>query len=504
MKKTNIKTLFSGKVSVFQRDGTESNYFYCEFVDPNKRAEDKRVVRSLKTRSFHEAEERATTLYLEARNRIKEGLPVGELDLEACCKILLRTSYGTKKDTINWLYKNYWKKFPIFKTRKLSHLTAADISEYLHWRIDQQINYANTRQRKNHISKSKVSKATIKADLGALKQVLNVAVQQGTMRSVPGFPKTKGLEFKNDKVIQQTETKSRGIFTDADLETLEVALSQIRDALTDDLYAPRKRYDKRPWSQYGNRWISGRRKCDLSNPYKRIIGDTFVEDPNKVSTLDRAAYSHRYKRLSACYFMGLMTLTLNCGIRPAEIKKIKWKDLSYKDGVCKVYISELIAKTRKAREAVCWNGEEAWRSVQLVKEELHKHFNVVITGDHFVFPSYGDINRPTGRYLQNVIKRHLSNLGLWADNKPDRDTGEMLFTTKTLYSARATYITKLVKERTDIYVIAANAGTSIAMIEKYYAKTKTTDFLDQLVKSKQKDNTRTEGDNESIRKPSLK
>ena len=504
MKKTNIKTIIAGQVSIFQRPETQSNYFYVEFLDPNKRAKDKRVVKSLKTRNYEQAHEKARTLYYEAQHRIKEGLPVGELDLEACCKILLRNSYGTKKDTINWLYKNYWSKFPIFRRAKLSSLTADDISEYLHWRIDQQILYANTRQRKNHISTQKVSKATIKADLGTLKQVLNIAVQQGTLRVVPQFPRTLGLEHKNSKVIQQTSTKSRGVFTEEDLRTLGGALSKIRENLKDDLYAPRKRYLEKPWDEYGNRWVSARRKYDACKPFKRTIGDLFKENPNVVDTLDRAAYSHRSKRLSACYFMVLMTLTLNCGIRPVEIKKIRFKDITRTGGVCKVRISELIAKTRKERDAICWDAEEVDTAIQIIRDELHKHFNVEITEDHFVFPSYRNINQHADRFVQNVVKRHLRYLNLWTSDQPDRDTGERLFTPKTLYSARATYITKLVRERVDLYVIAQNAGTSIAMIEKYYSKAKTTDFIDQLVASERPETKRTEGRNTNATKPRSK
>jgi integrase len=202
--------------------------------------------------------------------------------------------------------------------------------------------------------------------------------------------------------------------------------------------------------------------------------------------------------------MVLMTLTLNCGIRPVEIKKLRFRDITRTGSVCKVRISELIAKTRKEREAVCWNGEEVSTAIQLIKEELHKHFNVEITEDHFIFPSYKNINKPADRFVQNLVKRHLRNLNLWTNEQPDRDTGEMLFTPKTLYSARATYITKLVRERVDIYVIAQNAGTSIAMIEKYYSKAKTTDFVDQLVASERPEAQRTEGGNTNAIKPRSK
>ena len=67
----------------------------------------------------------------------------------------------------------------------------------------------------------------------------------------------------------------------------------------------------------------------------------------------------------------------------------------------------------------------------------------------------------------------IDNCGVGFDNKGNR---------RTLYSLRHTYSTFRFDEGTDIHTLARNMGTSISMVEIFYAQTRTPDQVSELTK----------------------
>lgn len=173
---------------------------------------------------------------------------------------------------------------------------------------------------------------------------------------------------------------------------------------------------------------------------------------------DKQRYRERF------YLQKWVLVMANTGIRVGEMRNVCWADIgSVKtiDGESRTSIA-VDGKTG-ARTVICNSG------VNLYLERIWKHReNELGKAPPRTEPVFCNrMGEPIQSYKKGFA-RALAECGLLyqADGKK-----------RVPYSLRHTYATMRITEGVSVYQLAANMGTSVAMIEKYYGKKRTSDPL---------------------------
>lgn len=176
----------------------------------------------------------------------------------------------------------------------------------------------------------------------------------------------------------------------------------------------------------------------------------------------------RYRHMLRAYvlFMG------NIGLRVGEARHLRWRDcVEKREGdkeYLEVYVSPQRSKVRKPRFAI--GRETAVNALARWKAWRVKH-NDFISDEDFVFCN--EKGKPIGD-MRDGFNRLITQAGVAHDTD-----GKKL----TLYSLRHTYITFRLKHASQVQVheLAANCGTSVQMIEKFYGHVGSRDFVRGLI-----------------------
>lgn len=206
-------------------------------------------------------------------------------------------------------------------------------------------------------------------------------------------------------------------------------------------------------------------------------------------TLDQYRKLYRYMRSSAFMQVGkhgsdvnferhrqlLRTYILfmaNTGLRVGEARYLKWADIvpinnRIGQTVPTVRISAEYAKNRKERTAI--GRHTALLALNRWRQYLQQ-CNEHVTDQTFVF------SRPDGSSyfdMREGVKTVFDEAGVASDT----DGMDL-----TPYSLRHTYISFRIRfaKNLEIFKLAANCGTSVAMIEKHYGHVRNQDFVDEL------------------------
>lgn len=146
----------------------------------------------------------------------------------------------------------------------------------------------------------------------------------------------------------------------------------------------------------------------------------------------------------------------NSGIRTGEAQQLTWADVSFvKTDDKKLVIFAVSGKTG-ARGVVC--NDWATRVIERLKERRTKETGSEPEGDEPLFC------HPNGKPIKSFkrsFRSLLDDTGLTKDRQGKK---------RVLYSIRHTYATMRLKNGVSIYQLAANMGTSVDMIERYYGK----------------------------------
>ena len=181
---------------------------------------------------------------------------------------------------------------------------------------------------------------------------------------------------------------------------------------------------------------------------------------------DKRLERHRHMLRAYVLFMA------NIGLRVGEARHLRWRDcVVKKEGdkeYLEVYVSPQRSKVRKPRFAI---GRET-AVTALVRWKAWRVKQQDFTADEdFVFCN--EKGAPIGD-MRDGFNRLISaaNVAFDTDGKKH-----------TLYSLRHTYITFRLKHATQVQVheVAANCGTSVHMIEKYYGHVGSRDFVRALI-----------------------
>jgi len=162
----------------------------------------------------------------------------------------------------------------------------------------------------------------------------------------------------------------------------------------------------------------------------------------------------------------LCTYPSNTGIRVGEARTLYWKDIRLEptSPETEPTIVFFVSGKTGGREVVA-------RNVDVLEYLQHiKELYVEPTPDEFVFA------HKDGKPIKSFKKSFASFIdaaGVGVDGKGNR---------RTIYSLRHTYATFRLEEGVGVYTLARNMGTSVSMIERFYAQTGTPDQAAELTK----------------------
>ncbi len=177
----------------------------------------------------------------------------------------------------------------------------------------------------------------------------------------------------------------------------------------------------------------------------------------------------RHRKMLQAYVLFLA----NTGLRVGEARNLRWRDVRFlkgkTDSECnlQVTVSASSSKVRKRREVVGTEG--AYNALyRLLKERESTSDNAA--PEDFIWCD------PEGKVI-NEFREGFNTLLRGAKVEHDSEGRKL-----TLYCLRHSYITLRLKAGVDIYQLATNCGTSVQMIEQYYAHATSPDFTEELTK----------------------
>lgn len=196
-----------------------------------------------------------------------------------------------------------------------------------------------------------------------------------------------------------------------------------------------------------NDGIKGERRSSISYEEYHLISDKIIERMSKSNLKNKERV---YGLLHDA-----MDFILCTGIRPGkELHSIRWKDIkvTIEDGVPKISVQLQKAKTKPRNSVVSIHFISVLHS--LAKQQPNRK------GDDYVF-SLEDGKPISDEYLGRKFSEILESLNIKTkgDNK------------YTLYSLRHSFITWHAFKETNFLSLAIQCGTSLEMIQKFYAHT---------------------------------
>tara|TARA_R110002096_G_scaffold292866_2_gene487304 strand:+ start:478 stop:1881 length:1404 start_codon:yes stop_codon:yes gene_type:complete len=445
--------IWNDRIALYKTSDSKknSNWFY-RFTNPMTRTG--YIRKSTRTNDFGEASSKAIAHYteLELRGRF------GAVTEHTTIRLLLKTFGDEVTSSVlrhwNLCYQAYWK--PYWAKRDLFNVTDDDIKQYIKWRTDaKNIKYTRYGKNKKHgnwidINDRTISVETLRKDLRGLKYLFKRAFSKKMIANAPHFPR---LKQNTMNVVDLPDQQKRARLT----EEQAIAIKAWRQS-------------------FRSRWI---------NVIK--IEKKALDKPIPTSFIHR---NWRYNNIM--FYMGI-SLALSTGIRPAEIKKIKWKDVKrYVDGdkeYSVIMIRKEVSKTGKFRDSISNDFERTVVRLDDWKYEWERKFNREPAGEDWVFPSEKDYTKHKSTW-HHVIRNGLKRIDDWG-TVDDRNYPPVSFNSDndlkikkwiTLYSFRSRHITLMIRSDVSPYILSRNIGSSTEMIDKYYNVNRNIEHREEFTK----------------------
>jgi hypothetical protein len=426
--------IIAGVLAIYTLSGSRKGAYYARIKYPNQ----KYLRKSLRTSDRNEAIHRAQELYYETRGKQALNLPIGTYSFNTILD-KFRTSRKKRKLKKHWssydaVCDNYLLPYFEFNT-DITRLSEDDIAGYWPWRMDYwKHNDSTVRSRAADRLVSNFAiepcASSLEQDLYALRSVLKYAQNEGYIKRLPHVE----LPVKRDRM-----TNSRASFS------LEEWL-----AITELLQAEAK-------APYPVDGTAGQRRA-----YTSVI--------------------RRARRLQTW----IHTIA-NTGIRPQELKYLKFKDCRrwkspYKSDHGRLYtifeIGPDIAKTGRPRTVYAREKKfGTWERINWWREHHAKWKE----DDDLIFSSERTRGRPVD--IMPTMRRFLNRHNLRQTPKGDRSS----------YSFRSFYASQRIIEGTSLHALSLNMGTSLQMLEYHYLRHETTDVRENLQSHIQTELTKPDG-----------
>lgn len=412
-------------------EGASKDNWNCRFKDPTgKRTY---IRKSLKTQNLATATKRAMELYNEANVRKFLDAPDDEVTWDYIFnKYLQDFPASTQKKAIA-LNRRYFSEF--FGTLPdLYKLDSGTVISYFYFRSNYWKN--NIRGGYNQHHPTDVTISSLSVDSTILRKILTRAFNDRFIHRMPQFPTLRELE-------------------------------KMPNVINIELKARRKRF-KTFISEDGS----------LKNEYITTVLPKLRQIPRTcvIKKQGNGGRQDRYSGMSLWFY--LLTIA-NTGIRPQEMKRLKFKDFSlYRDEKENEYtivlIRREIAKTGVSREVVSRDMSDTFNRLQKYRAETELYWGTPVDDDDYIFPHLRDKSKP--RSMMSTVRYFHQKLGIHSEEI------DGVMTYLTAYSYRSLCISMMLKDGVDIFSVARNTGTAVSNISKYYDVSSTLSHRELLTK----------------------
>ena len=182
---------------------------------------------------------------------------------------------------------------------------------------------------------------------------------------------------------------------------------------------------------------------------------------------DKRLQRHRLMLQAYVLFMA------NTGLRVGEARNLRWGDCTFVnaknelDRMVRVTVASANSKVRKRRTVIGTAG--AFSALKRFYDSRKKAVDFAAKTDVIWCDVDGGVIQDFREGFNTLIR----DAGVEFDSEGNK---------LVIYSLRHTYITFRLQKNVDVYQLATNCGTSVAMIEKYYSDARSTDFENELTK----------------------
>jgi len=433
------KTELKPGLVIFRRGDVEHHNWYCRIKLPKA---DRYKTIALKTPSADLARERAFDHDADVRFRLKHDVPVFNRPFREVAKEYLATQEArAKRGEISAARPKKLKAviegaLEAYVGSTQVHLIGDELWEgYPAWRRE---NGAG-RLKRNGVREvsAAVSEKLATLDAAARTKALNSR----------GIHRGKSLEAKPAKSL---ESNVVAFISDSTIKFEMSIFGAVMNFGIKKRYLPAsQRFDERP-------------------KLKTMRRDEFtLEEYRKLHSVGRAWIAAATGAPSIWYrtiTYNMILIACNTGMRPAELKNLRWRDI-------------MPAKDREGREIVVLFVQGKGKSRQLVAPksvggylDRIRAMSKATKPDNRVFTTI--TGEPAKSLYKHLIEDVLNEAGL-------RDGPHGV--PRSTYSFRHTYATFRLQEGVDVYFLAEQMGTSVKMIEDHYGHVNTIKHADRVL-----------------------
>lgn len=216
------------------------------------------------------------------------------------------------------------------------------------------------------------------------------------------------------------------------------------------------------------RYVPASQRFDERPKLKTMRRDEFtLEEYRKLHTVGRKWISQANKPSSIWYrtvTYNMILIACNTGMRPSEMKNLRWRDISP-------------AKDREGREIVVLFVQGKGKSRKLVApKSVGDYLERIKAISRATEPEDRVFTTTTGEPAKSLYKALIADLLAEADLREGTQG-----VPRSTYCFRHTYATLRLQEGVDVYFLAEQMGTSVKMIEDHYGHVNTIKHADRVL-----------------------
>ncbi len=216
------------------------------------------------------------------------------------------------------------------------------------------------------------------------------------------------------------------------------------------------------------RYVPASQRFDERPKLKTMRRDEFtLEEYRKLHTVGRKWIGKSSKPSSIWYrtvTYNMILIACNTGMRPSEMKNLRWRDISP-------------AKDREGREIVVLFVQGKGKSRKLVApKSVSDYLERIKAISKATEPNDRVFTTTTGEPTKSLYKALITDLLAEADLREGTQG-----VPRSTYCFRHTYATLRLQEGVDVYFLAEQMGTSVKMIEDHYGHVNTIKHADRVL-----------------------
>lgn len=421
---------------IFRRGDVDHRNFYCRIKLPKA---DRYKTVSLKTSALHEAKDKAFDIDADVRFRIKHDVPIFNRPFSEVASEYLKTQEA----------RALRGEISAARPKKLRAVIEGALHQYVgstqvHLIGDELWGGYPAWRRENGAGRNRRNGVREVSD----DMLKGFAVQETKRRDK--VQQTKGFRVFKTVEVSPSPEKEIPFISDATIRFELSIFGAVMNFAIKKRYVPAsQRFDERPKLK-----IMRRDEFTLEE-YRRLhtVGRKWIASADRPS-------STWYRTVT----YNMILIACNTGMRPSEMKNLRWRDISP-------------AKDREGREIVVLFVQGKGKSRKLVApKSVGDYLERIRAISKATEPQDRVFTITTGEPAKTLYKVLIADL-LKEANLREGTQG----VPRSTYCFRHTYATLRLQEGVDVYFLAEQMGTSVKMIEDHYGHVNTIKHADRVL-----------------------